>query len=96
MTKLWSVLVDDLEHCYVTGSSIICIHHVFNGPNRSLSEKYGFLIPLRPDWHNMTPYSVHMDWKFDLFLKQKGQTYYESHYGTREDFIREFYKNYLL
>lgn len=95
MTKLWSVLVDDLEHCYVTGSNMICIHHVFNGPNRALSEKYGFLIPLHPDWHNMTPYSVHMDEAFDLFLKQKGQTYYESHYGTREDFIREFGESYL-
>ena len=95
MKKLWSVLVDDLEHCYVTGSNIVAIHHVFNGPNRMLSEKYGFLIPLCPDWHNMTPYSVHMDEDFDKFLKQMGQTYYESHYGTREDFVFEFGESYL-
>lgn len=85
MKRLYSVLTDDLEHCIVTGSCNVAIHHVFNGANRKLSEKYGFLVPLRPDWHNMTPYSVHMDqrepgrfpegvWKI-IFMtgKQKGK-----------------------
>lgn len=93
--NLWSVLTDDLEHCYVTGSNNVAIHHVMNGPNRKLSEKYGFLIPLRPDWHNITPYSVHMDKEFDYQLKRKAQMYYEDHYGTRQDFIKEFGRSYL-
>ena len=52
--KIHSVLVDDLQHCIVTGSPEVAMHHVFNGPCRSLSDRYGFIVPLRPDWHNMT------------------------------------------
>lgn len=95
MKRLHSVLTADLEHCIITGSSNIAIHHVFNGPNRTLSEKYGFLVPLRPDWHNMTPYSVHMDQQLDESLKRKAQQYYEAHYGSREQFWQEFGKSYL-
>ena len=91
-----SVLVDDMEHCVVTGSSRVEIHHVFNGkPYRELSVKYHFVIPLRPDWHNMQPYSIHMDQKFDESWKRYAQAYYEEHIGTREDFRREFGKSYL-
>ena len=52
--KLFSVLTDDMEHCIITGDGNVAIHHVFNGANRKRSKKYGFLVPLRPDWHNMT------------------------------------------
>lgn len=95
MKKLYSVLTDDLKHCIITGDCNIEIHHVFNASNRSLSEKYGFLVPLRSDWHNMTPYSIHMDQRFDESLKRKAQKYYEEHYGSREDFREEFGKSYL-
>lgn len=93
--KLFSVLTDDLEHCIITGSNNVAIHHVFGKSERCLSEQYGFLVPLRPDWHNMTHYSVHMDRNFNESLKRKAQTYYESHYGSREQFIKEFGKSYL-
>lgn len=93
--KLFSVLTDDLEHCIITGDCHIAIHHVFNGCNKKKSEHYGFVVPLRPDWHNMTPYSVHMDQKFDERLKGEAQKYYESHYGDREQFRKEFGKSYL-
>ncbi len=43
----------------------------------------------------MTPYSVHMDQQFDLSLKRKAQAYYESHYGSREEFRQTFGKSYL-
>lgn len=89
------MLVDDLQHCIVTGSPEVAMHHVFNGPCRSLSEQYGFIVPLRPDWHNMTPYSVHMNQEFDESLKRQAQEYYEAHIGTREQFIAEFGKSYL-
>ena len=95
MKKLRSVLTDDMEHCIVTGDGNVAIHHVFNGPNRQLSERYGFLVPLRPDWHNMTPYSVHMNQRFDEALKRRAQSYYEGHYGSREKFRQEFGKSYL-
>ena len=93
--RRFSVLTDDLEHCIVTGSSRVEIHHVFNGPDHDMSEKYGFLIPLRPDWHNGSPYSIHMDQKFDEEWKRYAQKYYEEHIGSREEFRREFRQSYL-
>lgn len=95
MKVLHSVLTDDMGHCIITGDSNVAIHHVFNGPNRQLSEKYGFLVPLRPDWHNITSYSIHIDEEFDKSLKRKAQVYYETHFGNREDFLKEFGKSYL-
>ena len=93
---MYSVLVDDLEHCIVTGSPEVAMHHVFNGNRyRELSDRYGFIVPLRPDWHNMTPYSVHMNQEFDESLKRRAQEYYEAHIGSRQQFIAEFGKSYL-
>lgn len=46
-------------------------------------------------WHNMTPYSVHMNQEFDESLKRQAQEYYEAHIGSRQRFIAEFGKSYL-
>lgn len=95
MGKAKSVLVDDMEHCVITESPNVAIHHVFGGSNRKLSDKYGFVIPLRPDWHNTADYGIHFNKVLDLDWKRRAQEYYEAHYGTRADFIREFGKSYL-
>lgn len=95
MKKLFSVLTDDLEHCYICGSYEVAIHHVFGGSNRKLSEKYGFLLPLHPRWHNMSNDGVHFNRALDLKFKQQAQTYYEQHIGTRAEFIIEFGKSWL-
>lgn len=99
MKKLWSVLTDDLQHCYVSGNTNIAIHHVFYGQNgnRLRCERYGFLVPLRPDLHNMNKNSLHDNPNkgLDIELKKKAQTYYETHNGSRKDFIREFGKSWL-
>ena len=95
MKKLYSVLTDDLEHCYITGSNTIAIHHVFGGPDRKVSERYGFLVPLRPDWHNLSSYGVHQNRELDLRFKRLAQGYYEDHIGSREQFRQEFGRNYL-
>lgn len=93
--RLWSVFTDDLDHCMFTGSAPVERHHVFGGANKKRSEKYGFIAPLRPDLH---PNGVHAGQSaklVDTELKRRAQTYYEEHYGTREDFIREFGKSVL-
>lgn len=93
--KVWSVFTDDLEHCYFTGSAPVEIHHIWGGANRNKSAKYGFCVPLRPDLH---PNGVHAGSDarmIDAALKHMAQKYYEKHYGTREDFIREFGKSWL-
>ena len=93
-----SILTADLEHCYVTGSSNVAIHHVFPGiGRRKLCEKYGFIVPLEPILHNMSDISVHSNPNtgLDLQLKKKCQEYFELHYGTRSEFISIFGKSYL-
>ena len=39
--------------------------------------------------------AVHNNKELDLFFKRKGQKLYEEMYGTREEFIQEFGRNYL-
>ena len=95
--RLWSVFTDDMDHCYFTGSPCIERHHIFGGPNKEASERRGFTIPLRPDLHpngvqfKATPENK----KIDRMLKRMSQEYYEKHYGSREEFRREFGKSYL-
>ena len=74
------MFTDDMDHCMFTGYAPVEHHHIFGGSNRSKCEKYGFIAPLRPDLH---PNGVF------------AESYYEEHYGTREDFRREFGKSYL-
>lgn len=95
MKKLKSVFTDNMDCCIYTGSYIVERHHIFGGANRKLSEKYGFVVPLRPDYH---PNGVHFNPKngdIDTQLKQAAQRYYEENIGTREDFRREFGKSWL-
>lgn len=97
MKKLYSALTDDAEHCIKTGSTQVHIHHVFYGPYRKKSEKYGFIVPLVYYLHEFEWGSVHNNPNtgLDLELKQLAQTYFEEHIGTREQFRCEFGKSWL-
>ena len=96
MKRLWSVFTDDMDHCFFTGAAPAERHHIFGAANRKHSEKYGFVIPLRPDLH---PNGVHADRRYakeiDTKLKGMAQEYFEVHYGTREDFRTIFGKSWL-
>jgi hypothetical protein len=96
--KLKSVLTDDLGHCYVTKSDNVAIHHIFPGiGRRKLCDKYGFIVPLVPELHNMSSISVHNNPNIglDLKLKQICQRYFEANYGGREKFISLFGRSYF-
>lgn len=96
--KLRSVIQNNLETCFVTGSPNVAVHHIFPGKGRrQLCEKYGFLVALEPRYHNMSSYSVHAvpNAGLDLQLKQTAQQYFESNYGERKDFIEKFGRSYL-
>lgn len=93
--QLTSVFTDDMDRCIFTGSCIVERHHIFGKFNKKRSEKYGFVVPLRPDYHPNGAQAGKDAKEIDLKLKTMAQEYYEEHYGTREDFIREFGRNYL-
>jgi len=95
--RLWSVFTEDMDHCIETGSIQVHRHHIFYGPYRSKSEKRGFVIPIASCLHEFERGSIHDNPNrgLDLKYKQLAQTYYEEHYGTREDFIREFGRSWL-
>lgn len=95
MKRLKSVFTDDMEHCYFTGAAPVERHHIFGGSNRSRSERYGFVIPLRPDLHPNGVFAGSDAKDIDVKLKQMAQTYYEENIGSREQFRSEFGKSYL-
>lgn len=95
MKRLKSVFTDDMDHCIFTGNAPVERHHIFGGANRKRSEKYGFVVPLRPDLHPNGVFAGKDAKEVDLKLKTMAQEYYEAHYGTRNDFRKEFGKSYL-
>lgn len=72
-------------------------HEVFFGVrNRQKSIKYGLIVFLTPEMHNLGNKGVHQNREFDLYLKKIGQKTWQEYYNkTIEDFIKEFGRNYL-
>lgn len=71
-------------------------HEVFFGANRQKSIKYGLVVFLTPEMHNMSNYGVHFNRAFDLELKKIGQKAAMDYYGWDiEQFRGIFGKNYL-
>lgn len=72
-------------------------HEVFFGTaNRQKSIKYGLVVFLTPEMHNMSNIGVHFNRQFDLQLKKIGQKTAMTEFGwSKEDFIREFGKSYI-
>ncbi len=95
MKRLYSVFTDDMDHCMFTGCAPVERHHIFGGANKQNSERRGFIAPLRPDLHPNGVFAGKDAKAVDLRLKTMAQEYYESHYGSREDFRKEFGKSYL-
>lgn len=89
-----SIFSDDMHRCIITGAEDgVDPHHIFPGSRKALSEKYGFMLPLRRDWHEGTNYSIHSDRELDLKYKRKCQDYYtEVLNKSKEDWISEFGK----
>ena len=100
-------MLGEKNECYLcrylydhSNSRGLVTHHIYEGGTsgrRKKSDKYDLTVRLCPMHHNASNEAVHMNpnGELDLYLKRKGQEYYESHYGSREDFIRDFIKSYL-
>lgn len=89
-----SILQTEKE-CYLTGSTTgLHKHHIYAGSRRSTSEKNGFWVWLRLDWHNGASYGVHFNKSLDLKLKKECQEQFEKTH-SREEFRRLIGKSYL-
>lgn len=83
------------RQCHICGSFrwIEC-HHVFGGPYRKASERFGLKVDLCHWCHNEPPNGVHFNRENDLRLKREYQALFEAEHN-HEEFIRIFGRNYL-
>ena len=88
----FSIFTNDLNRCVITHTNPTHIHHIFGASNKANSEKYGFLLPLSPEYHDMSDKGIHFNRDFDLCYKRKCQEYWLENIGTKEEFIRVFGK----
>ena len=71
-------------------------HEVFGGANRQRSIKDGLVIFLTPEMHNLSNKGIHFDKKFRDYAHKIGQVRWQEYYKkTKEDFLKEYGKNYL-
>lgn len=92
MKRLWSIFTDDLEHCMFTGTAPVERHHVFGASCKKASEQRGFIAPLSPHLHPNGVQAGADAKDIDRVLKVKCFEYYLEHYGTEDDFRKEFIK----
>lgn len=90
-----SIITDLTEHCYVCGRYGTEIHHCLFGNNRKLADKYGLVVPLCAEHHRGNNGVHGNNIEIKEYLQKVGQRAYEENIGTREEFIKEFGKNYL-
>lgn len=69
-------------------------HHVFYGPNRSVSDQYGLTVWLCGRHHNMSSQGVHYDHELDLQIKALAQEAFERTH-SRDEFLQLIGRNYL-
>lgn len=88
----YSVFYESLSMCMYCGSMYqpTC-HEIYEGRNRKNSMIYGFVLPLCLSCHQ----KLQDDPGFNIKWKKEAQKYFEKNYGTREEFIEIFRRNYL-
>lgn len=106
MSKEYCIMHDGMfftkEHCYRYYSERLygtVRHEIFFGiANRKKSIKYGLVVFIRPEDHNMSEYGVHCrkGHEFDAYLKKLGQERAMDEYAwTTSEFIDIFGKSYI-
>ncbi len=95
-----SIIQPEKKRCYLCGCNAradyfgLDEHHVYGGPNRYLSEKYGLKVYLCHGRCHLN--GVHKSADINNFLKAEVQKIAMVHYGwTLERFIEIFGKSYI-
>lgn len=88
-------VIQDTKRCFICQKEDgLEDHHIFFGEkNRKKSEKYGLKVWLCPECHrgNISP---HLNINIDRHLKRIAQAEFERTH-IRDEFMREFGRNYL-
>lgn len=95
-----SIMQKDKTCCYLCGRNgtgdPLEEHHVFGGPNRTLSEKDGLKVYLCGNrCHRNGKSSAHKSAVTSEYLKAEAQTVWEAVYGSRQAFLSRYGKNHL-
>lgn len=95
-----SIMQIDKSKCYLCGRNgngdPLEEHHVFGGSNRKLSEKDGLKVYLCGNrCHRNGKKAAHKSALTSSLLKAKAQAAWESLYGSREEFMGRYGRNYL-
>lgn len=92
-----SIIQKNNNECYMCGSEQwLEEHHIFEGSNRKISEKYGLKVKLCHFCHNEPPRGVHFNKTNMLILKKQGQLAFMEYYKkSKEEFIKIFGKSYI-
>ena len=86
---------DSLIQCYLCGQyGPVEEHHVFGGPCRSISDRYGFVVHICRKYHSLI-HDSEKGVEMKLQLHQEGQRIYEQRIGNRRAFIQDFIRSYL-
>jgi hypothetical protein len=86
----FSILTDDLNHCYICKNKRDNLHEVYEGSKRILSMKYGCVLPLCYQCH----VKIHYDRQMALFYKKLTQARFIIVYPNL-NFLDIFKINYL-
>lgn len=91
-----SILGSRKGRCYLCGKyGSTEVHHIFGGPNRTLSEDYGLKVDLCLECHQFGPHAVHKDSAVMEELHRQGQEAFEAQQGSREEFRKTFGRSWL-
>lgn len=86
----FSILTDDLKHCYICHKCKDDLHEVYGGSNRQTSIKNGFVIPVCRNCHIKVTDNVKVQRMLQIMMQAKYETEY-----SREEFMKIIGKSYL-
>lgn len=87
---------DSDDRCFFCGSYPVVVHHIYEGKNRKISDKNGFIVHLCPNCHTIKTDSVHGKEGLlkRIHLEKLCQLEYEKAH-SRAEFMKLIGKNYL-
>lgn len=88
-----SIIQMDGDRCFYCGRPAEHVHHIFGGPDRKWSEKYGLTIRVCHEDHDKIHNGKESKKRMDA-LHKLGQEKFEARY-SHEEWMERFRKNYL-